>query len=96
MVMLVSKIIFPVRYFFLNLFLFILMASDTYADGRGKVITFDDTLVEGMGKKPFDSLTQLSESERRKRKRHLYQKRAGYTTENDLTMRELAITEVNP
>lgn len=46
-----------------------------------KVIDFEDELVEGVNKRPYDSLSQISEAEKRRRKIHLYRKRIGFRTE---------------
>ncbi|MEK6578822.1 MAG: hypothetical protein AABZ55_06315 [Bdellovibrionota bacterium] len=56
---------------------------------KEKVIDFEESLVEGMNKKPLDSLNQISEAERRRRRSHLYRKRAGFTTETYETVRTL-------
>ncbi|MCC7442321.1 MAG: hypothetical protein IT285_11845 [Bdellovibrionales bacterium] len=57
------------------------------AGSRGKVIDFEDALVEGVNKKPYDSLSSLSERSRRK-KAHLYQKRPSFAAEQDESSRE--------
>jgi hypothetical protein len=56
---------------------------------RQKVIDFEDEVVEGMSKRPLDSLSQLSEAEKRRRAMHLYRKRAGFRTETSETLRLL-------
>lgn len=68
-------------------------ASTTYAadkkPSRQKVIDFEDELVEGMNKRPLDSLSQISEREKRKRKQHLYRKRVGFRAETGESIHEL-------
>ena len=59
---------------------------------REKVIDFEDEVVEGLNKRPLDSLNQISERERRKRKTHLYRKRAGFRFENAETLRTVRYT----
>ena len=59
---------------------------------REKVIDFEDEVVEGLNKKPLDSLNQISERERRRRKNHLYRKRAGFRFENAETLRTVRYT----
>jgi len=59
------------------------------AGSRGRVIDFEDEVVEGMNKRPLDSLSQVSERDRRKRQNHLYRKRAGFKTETRETLRTL-------
>lgn len=56
---------------------------------RQRVIDFEDEVVEGLNKRPLDSLNQISERNRRKQKPHLYRKRAGFRTETAETLREL-------
>jgi hypothetical protein len=46
-----------------------------------KVIDFEDEVVEGLNKRPFDSLSQISERNKKRRKPHLYRKRVGFRTE---------------
>lgn len=59
------------------------------AEKRSKVIDFDDEVVEGLNKKPLDSLSQISERDRKKHKPHLYRKRAGFRSETDETLRQI-------
>ena len=56
---------------------------------RSKVIDFEDEIVEGLNKRPLDSLAQISEANKRKKKPHLYRKRAGFRAETTQTVREL-------
>ena len=60
---------------------------------RQKVIDFDDEVVEGMNKKPLDSLSQLSERDRKRKKLHLYRKRAGFKTETAESLKALRYTQ---
>jgi hypothetical protein len=67
-------------------------ATSAYAEGksgRSKTIDFDGDVVEGMNKRPLDSLNQISEAERRRMRPHLYQKRKGFRTETQDSVREL-------
>jgi hypothetical protein len=74
----------------LAVFLALQLAPDLLAaDKRGKVIDFEDEVVEGVNKQPLDSLSQISEAERRRRKPHLYRKRGGFRTETAETLRVL-------
>lgn len=59
------------------------------AEKRAKVIDFDDEVVEGLNKRPLDSLSQISEKDRRKHKPHLYRKRASFRTETAETLRQM-------
>ena len=56
---------------------------------RQKAIDFEDDLVEGMNKRPLDSLNQISERDKKHRKPHLYQKRIGFRDETSEILREL-------
>jgi Ni/Co efflux regulator RcnB len=56
---------------------------------RQKVIDFEEDLVEGLNKRPLDSLSSLSDRGRKRRKQHLYRKRVGFRTETQDTLREL-------
>jgi hypothetical protein len=52
-----------------------------WSSERKKVIDFDDELVEGMNKRPLDSVSQLGEGSSKKKKPHLYRKRASFRSE---------------
>jgi hypothetical protein len=76
----------------LFILIFSMLSAPVWAEkgsGRQKVIDFDDELVEGMNKRPLDSVSQLSEREKRRRKPHLYRKRAGFRTETAEKLVEL-------
>jgi len=77
-----------------SLGLALLVANGTEAaqkKDRQKVIDFEDEVVEGMNKRPLDSVSQLSEKDRRKKKPHLYRKRAGFRTETAETVRTVTL-----
>ena len=79
--------------FFLAAGIGLLMATSAQSGvKREKVIDFDDEVVEGVNKQPLDSLSQVSEAERRRRKPHLYRKRGGFRTETTETLRVLRFT----
>ena len=67
------------------------LASNALAGAREKVIDFEDALVEGVNRKPYDSLQALSEKERRHRRAHLYHRRAGFQSEIEETLLERAL-----
>ncbi|MEK6705958.1 MAG: hypothetical protein AABZ06_09230 [Bdellovibrionota bacterium] len=48
---------------------------------RQKVIDFEDEMIEGVNKHPYDSVSQISESQKSGHKQHLYKKRIGFRTE---------------
>lgn len=56
---------------------------------RMKAIDFEDELVEGMNKRPLDSLSYLGEADKDRKKPHLYRKRAAFRGETNLTLRQL-------
>jgi len=58
------------------------------APSRQKVIDFEDELVEGMNKRPLDSLSQVGDGKRRAEKPHLYRKRVSFRSETRETLRE--------
>lgn len=65
------------------------LLSAAPASKRSKVIDFEDEVVEGVNKRPLDSLSQISESDRKRRKPHLYRKRGGFREETAETFRFL-------
>lgn len=56
---------------------------------RSRKLDFDDDYIETMNKRPLDSLTDLSEGERRRRNVHLYRKRAGFRSETAETIQQV-------
>jgi hypothetical protein len=60
---------------------------------RQKVIDFDDETIEGLNKRPLDSLSQISEKDRRRHKPHLYRKRTGFRSETAETLRAIKYTQ---
>ncbi|HAR41249.1 MAG TPA: hypothetical protein DCS07_01230 [Bdellovibrionales bacterium] len=73
----------------LSPFLLSELANAEQTTKRQKMIDFDDELVEGLNKRPLDSLSHLSEAEKRRRKSHLYRKRSGFSTETSQTLQNL-------
>ncbi len=72
----------------------VLSTNTAYAEkSHQKVIDFDGDVVEGVNKRPLDSLTQVSEKEKRRKKIHLYHKRRGFRTETQETLREMRYAE---
>ena len=59
------------------------------SEKRMKVIDFEDDVVEGMNKRPLDSLNYLSDQEKDRNRKRLYRKRVGFKTETQETLREL-------
>jgi hypothetical protein len=59
---------------------------------RQRVIDFEDELVEGMNRRPLDSLSQISEKEKKRRKLHIYRKRTGFRTETAESLRVVRYT----
>lgn len=62
-------------------------------DKRSKVIDFEDEVVEGMNRKPLDSLSQISERDKKRKKPHLYRKRVGFRTETADTLKTLNLAQ---
>lgn len=74
-----------------KLLLFIIVSSinfNAHSDERSLKIDFDGSVVEGMNKKPLDSLSYLSDQDRRKRST-LYTVRTSYIEENTLLLKEV-------
>lgn len=67
--------------------------QSAHSADRQKVIDFEDTVVEGMNRQALDSVTQLSERERRKRRSHLYKKRESFRTESARISHEMRLTQ---
>lgn len=65
------------------------LAEANSTNGRSKVIDFENEVIEGVNKRPLDSLSQVSEKDKRKRKNHLYRIRGGFRSETQETLREL-------
>jgi hypothetical protein len=82
------------RLFTLLSLLVLLTASgaDAKGDKRSKVIDFEDEVVEGMNKRPLDSLSTLGDGGKKRRKPHLYRKRVGFRTETQETLKALRYT----
>jgi predicted HicB family RNase H-like nuclease len=57
-----------------------------------KVIDFEDEVVEGLNKRPFDSLSQISERNKKRHKPHLYRKRVGFRTETADSLHTMKFT----
>jgi hypothetical protein len=72
--------------------LLLYVAAQAGTSGRSKVIDFDDDVVEGLNKRPLDSLSQISERNKRQKKPHLYRKRTGYRYETTEMMKTIQYT----
>lgn len=59
----------------------------THADDRKQKLDFDDAVVEGLNKKPLDSLSQLNQN-RKRNATHLYQKKTNFDAENQISVVE--------
>ncbi len=73
----------------------LLMPAFAFAEAgkRSKAIDFDDEVVEGMNRRPLDSLSQISERNKKRRKPHLYRKRAGFRPETAETLKVMRYTQ---
>jgi len=54
-----------------------------------KVIDFEGDVVEGLHKRPLDSVSQISEDKKRLKGLHLYRKRKGFESETRSLLGEL-------
>ena len=59
---------------------------------RSKNINFEDELIEGINRKPLDAFNQISEQNKR-RKSHLYRKRAGFTDRDESLLGEMRLAQ---
>jgi hypothetical protein len=73
----------------------LLLSLICFAEGdkRQKVIDFEDEVVEGLNKRPFDSVSQLSEKDRKRKKIHLYRKRGGFSSETAQTLSVMRLVQ---
>ena len=62
----------------LTLFILIAMAASSYGSERKKELNFEDDLIEGINRKPLDSVSQISEKNDDEHS-HLYRKRASFS-----------------
>ena len=53
---------------------------------RQKVIDFEDEVVEGLNKRPLDSLNEIADKDGKHKKSHLYFKRSSFKSENAETL----------
>lgn len=69
-------------------------AQDTprFSGKRSKVINFEDEVVEGINRKSLDSVSQITEQNRKKKLR-LYQKRAGFHDLNQEMIDQVRLTQ---
>lgn len=77
------------------LFVAITAATSSFAAQKQKsekVIDFEDEVVEGLNKRPLDSLSQISERNKKRHRPHLYRKRVGFRTETAETLRVMQYT----
>lgn len=71
--------------------LFLCLPPLAQAEDRQKVIDFEDQLVEGVNKQPLDSLNQISEKDKSKKRPHLYRKRASFKSETERVLQEMRL-----
>ncbi len=66
-----------------SIFILILLSSAAQAQTakRSRALDFEETLVEGVNRKPLDSLNQLNDDLDATDKRRLYRKRSGFRIE---------------
>lgn len=67
-------------------------AGPATGDSQQK-LDFEDELIEGMNKKPYDSLSQISERDKKKNDGHLYWKRSNFQPESNEALRELRFVQ---
>ena len=67
----------------------VLSSAQAENGSRQKVIDFEESVVEGVNKRPLDSFNQISDAEKRKRRLHLYRKRASFKSETTQTIDQM-------
>ena len=73
---------------FLGLML-ISMSSASEAGDRKKSLDFNEQLIEGLNKRPLDSLNSVNDGSGEGRHRHLYRKKTRFDAELRATLRDL-------
>lgn len=56
---------------------------------RSKALNFEDDVIEGINRKPLDSVNQISENNKRKRE-HLYRKRSNFSDRDRFLIQTIA------
>jgi hypothetical protein len=69
---------------------FFSLKSDASDGKRSTSINFEDEMIEGINRKPLDSVNQISERDGRG-KQHLYRKRAGFSDRDLVLTQELRL-----
>ncbi len=59
---------------------------------RSSSLNFEDEVVEGMNRNPFDSLTHIGKNDDRNQK-HLYRKKSNFRYEIKLNIREMGLLQ---
>lgn len=59
------------------------------APARSRNVDFEGDLIEGVNKRPLDSLNQLADGGGKDAKSHLYRKRKSFRSESRDTVREI-------
>jgi len=68
------------------------LQSQAFQGKRSTNINFEDEVVEGINRKPLDSVNQISERDKNG-KSHLYRKRAGFSDRDQLLTQELRLQQ---
>jgi hypothetical protein len=70
------------------------MASQAFAEPgkRSTAINFEDEVVEGINRKPLDSVNQISERDGKGRQ-HLYKKRAGFIDRDQALLEDMRLQQ---
>lgn len=67
--------------------------SADFDGSRKKALDFDESLVEGVNKRPLDSLSQIAENEKNRRGLHLYWIRDNFNSQNQRSLKEIGFTQ---
>ncbi len=75
--------------FFLSVSLITITAT-AWAGERKTKLDFEDQLVEGVNKRPLDSLNSVNDGNGGGKNRHLYRRKIRFDAENRRTLQDLA------
>jgi hypothetical protein len=65
------------------------VSQSSEKDKRTRVIDFEEQVIEGLNRRPLDSMTQIVEKRLKGVHAHLYRKRIGFKNEVQETLSEL-------
>ena len=73
----------------MKLFILLSLLAEAAFAKPATVIDFEGDVVEGLNKRPLDSVSQLSERNKGDQDFHVYRKRKGFDSETRVLLRDL-------